>query len=90
MATRYRKSILWATRRLVAIVAIAAVIWAAWGVYDNFPALDRSGDTRPSRLLTQLTDGLDDQRRQVARGVYFTRLRYRRGFEIARKLTVLK
>ncbi|PYR34418.1 MAG: hypothetical protein DMF90_17210, partial [Acidobacteria bacterium] len=43
-------------------VAIAAVIWAAWGVYDNFPALDRSGDTRPSRLLTQLTDGLDDQR----------------------------
>jgi len=35
-------------------------------------------------------DGLDDQRRQVARGVYFTRLRYRRGFEIARKLTVLK
>jgi hypothetical protein len=42
-------------------VAFFAVIWAVWGIYDNFPALDRSGDTRPVRLLTALTAGLDER-----------------------------
>jgi hypothetical protein len=36
-------------------------------------------------------DGLDDARREVARGVYFTRVRYREGgFTDSRKVTVLR
>jgi hypothetical protein len=43
-------------------VSLTMLVWAVWSAYDNFPALDRSGDTRPTRLLTQMTNGLNAQR----------------------------
>ena len=42
-------------------VATAAIIYAAARVYQDYPALDRSNDRRPSAVLAALTSGLDDQ-----------------------------
>jgi hypothetical protein len=44
---------------------IAAVLVAAYAAvrgYRDFPALDRSGDTRPTEVVSALTTGLDDRR----------------------------
>lgn len=43
------------------VASAAALAVAAWTAYGNYPALDRSGDTRPIDLMTHLTSGLDDQ-----------------------------
>jgi transmembrane protein TMEM260 (protein O-mannosyltransferase) len=46
-------------------VAVAAALVAAYGgvrAHRDFPALDRSDDDRPARLLAALTNGLDDRR----------------------------
>jgi hypothetical protein len=50
-------------RRVGAVPVLAALVAvaAAFRIYDNFPALDRSGDTRPSEVLSALARGLDDQ-----------------------------
>ena len=40
---------------------IVALIVAGVHVYRDYPALDRSGDTRPTELLDRLTEGLDDR-----------------------------
>jgi hypothetical protein len=42
-------------------VAALAVLLAGWRIYDNYPALDRSGDTRPTDVLSAVTSGLDDR-----------------------------
>ena len=45
--------------------ATAAVAVACYGcvrIYQDYPALDRSGDRRPSAVMTALTAGLDDRR----------------------------
>jgi hypothetical protein len=34
------------------------VAYPAWRVYDTWPAVDRSGDTRPERLVREMTAGL--------------------------------
>ena len=46
-------------------VAVAAALVAAYGgvrAHRDFPALDRSDDDRPTRVLAALTNGLDDLR----------------------------
>jgi Protein of unknown function (DUF2723) len=45
--------------------ALAAAVVAAYAAvrgYSDFPALDRSGDTRPGTVMSALTAGLDDRR----------------------------
>jgi hypothetical protein len=42
------------------IPSALAVLLATWTFYGNYPALDRSADTRPTDLLAGLTSGLDD------------------------------
>ena len=39
----------------------AVLVFAAWTAYDNYPALDRSADTRPTDAMTALAAGIDDQ-----------------------------
>ena len=46
--------------RPVAIFAV--LVFIATKAYHDYPALDRSADTRPADTLLQLTDGLDDTR----------------------------
>lgn len=43
-------------------VAVAMVGYALTRAYVDYPALDRSADDRPARVLEALTAGLDDQR----------------------------
>ncbi|HEY7170627.1 MAG TPA: DUF2723 domain-containing protein [Vicinamibacterales bacterium] len=43
------------------VIAAAALLIAANQGWNNFPALDRHEDERPTRLLTQLTDGAVDR-----------------------------
>jgi hypothetical protein len=46
----------------IAVVAsLVAAVFAGVMIYANYPALDRSRDTRPTDLLRTLTAGLDDQ-----------------------------
>ena len=47
--------------RRLAVVSAVAVLAAAAGIYENYPALDRSADTRPTDLINALTAGLDDR-----------------------------
>ncbi|MQA28623.1 MAG: DUF2723 domain-containing protein [Luteitalea sp.] len=42
-------------------IIIVALVVAGVHVWRDYPALDRSGDTRPALLLDRLTDGLDDR-----------------------------
>ena len=42
--------------------AIAAIALIGVKAYQDFPALDRSADTRPTQLLEHLTSGIDDGR----------------------------
>jgi len=48
--------------RAVPLLAAALAFAAGVRIYDNFPALDRSGDTRPEAALSALSRDLDDQR----------------------------
>jgi hypothetical protein len=66
----------------VAIPAIVLAVYAAARGTIDFPALDRSGDTRPAHILDALTAGLDDRRSillvdlnwQIANGLsYYTK-----------------
>ncbi|HZR24889.1 MAG TPA: DUF2723 domain-containing protein [Vicinamibacterales bacterium] len=48
---------------IVGYVASALVIgYAGVRAYHDFPAMDRSHDTRPTQALDRLTNGVDDQR----------------------------
>jgi hypothetical protein len=69
-------------RRGAAVATLALAVYAAIRGYEDYPALDRSRDTRPLDLLRSLTDGLDDRRAifvvdlnwQIANGLsYFTK-----------------
>jgi hypothetical protein len=53
---------LFRVRGMVPIAAGAVLVAAAARIYTDFPALDRSGDTRPAGVLSRLTGELDDQR----------------------------
>jgi hypothetical protein len=46
---------------VVAAVASLAIAYAGARAYRDYPALDRSGDRRPTQVLSDLTAGLDDQ-----------------------------
>jgi len=49
--------------RPVHVLATALLVaYAGWRGYRDFPALDRSSDDRPARVLAALTAGLDDRR----------------------------
>ena len=71
------------TPRAVLPVAALTIAYAGARAYRDFPALDRSGDTRPADVIGHLTAGLDDQRDilltdmnwQVANGLsYFAKV----------------
>ena len=81
----------------IPVVAMVAIAVAATRIYSEYPALDRSDDTRPATLLSTLTSGLDDQRAiflsdlnwEVQNGLtYFTR-RARNDLAAARMPDVL-
>ncbi|HEY2908438.1 MAG TPA: DUF2723 domain-containing protein [Vicinamibacterales bacterium] len=42
-------------------VVTAAIVYAAARVYQDYPALDRSNDRRPTAVLSALTSGLEDR-----------------------------
>ena len=44
------------------VIATLLVLYAGWRGYRDFPALDRSADDRPAKVLAALTAGLDDRR----------------------------
>lgn len=44
-----------------ALAALALALYAGVRCYDDYPALDRSRDTRPDAVLRVMTDGLDDR-----------------------------
>lgn len=45
----------------LAVTASIAIAYAGARMYDDYPALDRSSDRRPSETLSALTSGLDDR-----------------------------
>jgi len=49
-------------RRAGILAAALLMAYAGWRAYRDFPALDRSADDRPARVLAALTAGLDDRR----------------------------
>jgi hypothetical protein len=51
-----------ARARLTAITALLVTAYAAFRIYRDYPALDRSNDDRPTQVLSALTAGLDDRR----------------------------
>jgi hypothetical protein len=64
------------------VAAVLVVAYAGTRAYRDFPALDRSGDTRPGEVIGALTAGLDDRQSilltdmnwQVANGLsYFAK-----------------
>lgn len=50
------------SRRAPTIAAALLITYAGARAYRDYPALDRSGDDRPARVLAALTDGIDDRR----------------------------
>jgi hypothetical protein len=44
------------------VAAAMAIAYAGVRGYHDFPALDRSGDDRPARVIAALTAGMDDRR----------------------------
>ncbi len=42
-------------------IALAGIALASWNLYQNYPALDRSRDVRPTEVLRSFTDGLHEQ-----------------------------
>jgi hypothetical protein len=72
------------TPRAVLPAAALTIAYAGARAYRDFPALDRSGDSRPAEVIAHLTAELDDQRDilltdlnwQVANGLsYFAKVR---------------
>ena len=47
--------------RLAAAASVAIACYGAVRIYRDYPALDRSNDSRPASVLTGLTAGLEDQ-----------------------------
>src|SRR5262249_15014626 len=47
---------------LARLVPLALLIVASVQIWQNYPALDRSADWRPTELLRALTTGLDERR----------------------------
>jgi len=71
------------TPRATPLAAALVIAYAGARAYRDFPALDRSGDTRPADVIGALTAGLDDQQTilltdmnwQVANGLsYFAKV----------------
>jgi hypothetical protein len=48
-------------RHAVSMAAAAVAAYACVRAYRDFPALDRSGDSRPAAVIAGLTSGLDDR-----------------------------
>ncbi|MGE5245070.1 MAG: protein O-mannosyl-transferase family [Betaproteobacteria bacterium] len=46
-------------RRMAVTAAAVLAAYAGFRMYDDYPALDRSRDTRPTEVLSRLTAGLD-------------------------------
>jgi Protein of unknown function (DUF2723) len=76
-------SVLASPREFRGWLAAAMVALAAAKAYRDFPALDRSSDTRPAQVLEQLTSGIDEARSilltdlnwQIANGLsYFAKV----------------
>jgi Protein O-mannosyl-transferase TMEM260-like len=72
------------TPRAMLPVAALTIAYAGTRAFRDFPALDRSSDTRPAEVIGHLTAGLDDQRDillidmnwQVVNGLsYFAKVR---------------
>jgi hypothetical protein len=49
-------------RRTRALLAVLLLAYPAWRLADTWPAVDRSRDTRPARLVHQMTAGLSADR----------------------------
>ena len=47
--------------RLHLVPAAVLLVVAGWSAYQNYPALDRSGDRRPTEVIASLTDGLSER-----------------------------
>jgi MFS family permease len=41
--------------------SVLVIAMAGWNIVHDYPALDRSEDTRPAQVLSALTNGLDDR-----------------------------
>ena len=73
-------------------VAVFAVLLIGAGIYRDFPALNRSGDQRPTELLSALTTGLDDRQSvliaelnwQVQNGLTYFEKEVRKNLAVAR------
>jgi hypothetical protein len=80
-----------------AVAAIALAAYAGLRGHRDYPALDRSQDTRPSAVLSAMTTGLDDQRAiflvdlnwQVANGLSYFAKSVRPELAVARVRDVL-
>ena len=51
----------WLGSRVGRVLPIALVGLACWNIFDNYPALDRSQDRRPTTLLTSMTEGISER-----------------------------
>ena len=51
----------WVGPRFGLLPSAALLAFAFWNAYDNFPALDRSRDRRPTEIIAALTDGLSER-----------------------------
>jgi hypothetical protein len=88
----------WTGRRSIGIAAAATLAgYGATRIYDDYPALDRSGDTRPAAVLADLTAGLPDRGAvllsdlhwQIQNGLSYFANQERPGLEYARMPDVL-
>jgi Protein O-mannosyl-transferase TMEM260-like len=67
------------TRRGAVICAAVLILYAGFRAHRDFPALDRSADRRPERVMAALTSGIDDRNAvlltdlnwQVANGLFY-------------------
>jgi hypothetical protein len=79
------------------IVMALAICVAGVRMHRDYPALDRSGDTRPTEMLQALTNGIDDRRAvlltdlnwQVQNGLTYYARDVRRDLAMARAADVL-
>jgi hypothetical protein len=83
--------------RATGVAPLVVMAAAAMHLYRDYPALDRSGDDRPTALLSAMTSGLDDRRAvfltdlnwQVQNGLSYFGDRIRPGMAYARLAEVL-
>jgi hypothetical protein len=51
----------WIGRLFGPLPSAALLAFACWNAYENFPALDRSNDRRPTEVIASLTEGLSER-----------------------------